>query len=325
MAKSGSIRGLDISHSGKGDITCTDCVLGKGHRHAIPKKSRTRATRLLEVVHSDVNGPLEVPSLGGSRYFLTFIDDFSRWTYLYTMEAKSETFDCSKRYHAHAERHTGAKIESVNVIRRTRKTAEELKALRTDNVGGYLSNEFKSYLEEHGIQHQLTVAYTPQQNGVAERMNRTLVDCVRSLLHTAQLDKTFWAEALNTAVYVRNRVFSRSLPKNITPYHRWMGKAPDLSYLRVFGSKYLYILPKKQVKKLDPRAKQGLMMGYSNQSKGYKIWDIESSKLVVSRDVSFAETSTHHPSVDISSTDGNSGNIVDPGGNRNFRWPTTLT
>ncbi len=132
---------------------------------------------------------------------------------------ESETFDCFKKYHASAKRDTGAKIGSVNVIKRTWKTAEELKAFRTDNRDEYLSNTFKSHLREHGIEHQLTVAYTPQQNGVAERMNRTLVDCVRSLLHTTQLDKKFRAEALRTAVYVRNRVISRSLPKSITPYH----------------------------------------------------------------------------------------------------------
>ncbi len=146
MAQSNAIRGLDVDHSIKDEPTCTGCVLGKGSRQPIPKKSHSRATKLLELVHSDVNGPLEVPSLGGSRYFVTFIDDYSRWTSLYTMKTKSETFECFKKYHASAERHTGAKIESVNVIKRTRKTAEELKPLRTDNGGEYLSDSFKSYL-----------------------------------------------------------------------------------------------------------------------------------------------------------------------------------
>ncbi len=314
MSKSGAVRGLDINHSMKDELTCTGCVLGKGHRQAIPKKSNTRATKLLELVHSDVNGPLEVPSLGGSRYFVTFIDDFSRWTSLYTMIAKLETFDCSKKYHAHAERHTGAKIGSVNVIRRSRKTAEELKALRTDNGGEYLSNAFKSYLQQHGIQHQLTVTYTPQQNGVAERMNRTLVDCVRSLLQTAKLEKKFWAEALSTAVYVRNRVTSSSLPRNITPYHLWKGNSPDLSYFRVFGSKCWYVVPKNKVRKLDARSKEGLMMGYSSQSKGYKIWDVETSKLIVSRDVTFSESAVDPTSTIISDTAEHSSNVAVPGG-----------
>lgn len=314
MSKSGTVRGLDIQHSDKDEITCSGCVLGKGHRQPIPKKSNTRATKLLELVHSDVNGPLEVPSLGGSRYFVTFIDDFSRWTSLYTMKAKSETFDCFRKYHTNVERHTGAKIGSVNMISRTKKTVEELKALRTDNGGEYLSNAFKSYLQDHGIQHQLTIAYTPQQNGVAERMNRTLMDCVRSLLQTAKLEKKFWAEALATAVYVRNRVTSRSLPKNVTPYHLWMDKSPDLSYLRVFGSKCWYVIPKSKVKKLDARSKEGLMMGYSTQSKGYKIWDIESAKMIISRDVTFIESSVGPATAVIPDLDSTSSNVVVPGG-----------
>ena len=194
---------------------CTGCALGKAQRTPIPKKSQFRCSRLLELVHSDLNGPIEVPSLGGSRYFVTFIDDFSRWTSLYTMKAKSETFLCFKKFHAYAERHTGARIGSVNIIKQTSKAPEEIRALRSDNGGEYISNDFKSNLINNGIEHHLTVAYTTQQKGVAERMNRTLLDCVRSLLHTAKLDKSFWAEALSTAVYIRNRVLSSSLPKNI--------------------------------------------------------------------------------------------------------------
>lgn len=312
MSKSNAVEGLEVEDTERNNMTCTGCVLGKGHRQAIPKKAYSRSTKLLELVHSDVNGPIEVPSLGGSRYFVTFIDDYSRWTTLYTMKAKSEVFNCFKQYHSYAEKHTGARIGSVNVIKRTQKTAQEVQALRTDNGGEYLSNEFKSYIMEHGIQHQLTVAYTPQQNGVAERMNRTLMDCVRSLLLTAKVDKKFWAEALSTAVYIRNRVISRSLPPNITPHHRWMGKTPNVSHLRVFGSKCWYVIPKHKLKKLDARSREGLMMGYSTQSKGYKIWDLESRKMIVSRDVTFNENLDN--TAEITYDDEKSRNVTDPGG-----------
>ncbi len=314
MASSNTVRGLQVAGSNEFQDVCSGCVLGKGRRSNIPKKSSNQSTKLLELVHSDVNGPIEVPSLGGSRYFITFIDDFSRWISLYTMKQKSDTFDCFKRYHTYVEKQIGSKIKSINVIKRTYKTVDELKALRTDNGGEYLSNEFKSYLEKHGIQHQLTIAYTPQQNGVAERMNRTLMDVVRSLLQTAQLDKKFWAEALSTAVYIRNRVVSRSLPNNVTPYHRWYGKTPDVSHFRVFGCKCWYVLPKTRVRKLDARSKRGLMMGYSTQSKGYKIWDIESSKLLVSRDVTFDENSVSENSIPIAGKDLESSNFADQGG-----------
>ena len=116
-------------------------------------------------------------------------------------------------------------------------------------------------------------------------MNGTLMDCVRSLLHTAQLDRKFWAEALVTAAYVRNRVVSCLLPKHITPYQRWMGEKPNLFNLRIFGCKCWFVLPKIKVQKLDTRSKEGIMLDYYPQSKGYKIWDLGSSSVIVSRDV----------------------------------------
>jgi len=199
----------------------------------------------LELVHSDVCGPLETPSLGGSRYFVTFIDDFSKWTFVYTMKKKSDTFTCFKKFHKLAERHAGSKIRKINVINRSNLPPEQLKTLRTDNGGEYLSNEFKNYLEGNGIKHELTIAYTPQQNGVAERMNRTILDLIRSMLHASHVPKEFWAEALTTAVYIRNRVPSHALPSSETPYHRWMGKSPNLSHLRVFGCKCWYVIRKE--------------------------------------------------------------------------------
>ncbi len=128
-------------------------------------------------MHYDVLGPVNVPSLGGSRYFITFIDDYSKWTTVYTMRNKSESLECFKKFHMYAETHTGNILQRL-LLHQYNSTSgsEKIKVLRTDNGGEYLSNDFKMYLADHGIQHQLTVAYTPQQNGVAERMNRTLIE-----------------------------------------------------------------------------------------------------------------------------------------------------
>ena len=292
MADHGVVKGIRYKPTPLSD--CVGCILGKSHRSPIPKSSPSRASRVLELVHSDVLGPVEVPSVGGARYIITFIDDYSNWTVGYTMRNKSESLARFKDYKAYAERHTNQALErlQVNEYRSTGDDSTDpmkLKILRSDNGGEYLSNEFKHYLCENGIKHELTVAYTPQQNGVAERMNRTLFDLVRSMIHFKRVDKRFWAEAFATAVYVRNRVTSRALPPNTTPYHFWHGKAPDLSHTRVFGSECWYVVPRKKVKKLDARAREATMMGYSSQSKGYKLWDIESKKFVVSRDVTFKE------------------------------------
>ncbi len=313
MSNKNMVRGLDDVRSFE-SFHCSDCLAGKGHRSPIPRKSKTRASKLLELVHSDVNGPLETPSLGGARYFVTFIDDFSKWTFVYTMKQKSETFTCFKKFHKLAERHTGLKIDNVNVITRSNPTPDKLKTLRTDNGGEYLSNEFRDYLAENGIQHQLTVAYTPQQNGVAERMNRTIMDLVRSMLHSSGLPKEFWGEAVATAVYIRNRVSSQTLPVGTTPYHRWMGKSPDLSYIRIFGCKCWFVIPKIHTNKLDRRSKPGIMLGYSTQSKGYKIWDTEAQTIIVSRDVKFDESSFSSPISTLEDADEASGSVKVQGG-----------
>lgn len=289
MVDNNVVTGVRIQKSASGNMDCDGCVLGKAHRAIIPKKSFTRSTQILQLVHSDVNGPLETPSLGGSRYFITFVDDYSRWTVVYMLRKKSDSLKMFKQYHKYAQVHTGLAVGKVNFIARTSKSFEKVKSLRTDNGGEYISNAFKDYLLQNGISHQLTVAYTPQQNGVAERMNRTLIDLVRSMLHTAGIAKSFWAEALETAVYIRNRVSSRSLPKDKTPHHLWKKAIPDLAHLRIFGSKCYYTIPKKKIKKLDPRAHLGIFVGYSTQSKGYKIWDPNSRKMIVSRDVTFRE------------------------------------
>ena len=163
-----------------------------------------------------------------------------------------------------------------------------------------MSNEFKKYLEDHGIHHQETTAYTPQQNGVAERMNRTLINLVRSMLHHKDIGKEFWAEALDTAVYVRNRVTSRGLPPNTTPHHLWHDEKPDISHLRVFGSKCWYIIPKENLKKLDCRASEAMLLGYAKSKKAYKLWDTSANKVVLSRDVLFDELESSDETTSIS-------------------------
>ena len=324
MSKDGTVTGINLVKSEAQEHKCDHCIIGKGHRQPFPRASSSRTSKLLELVHSDVNGPLEVPSHGGSRYFITFIDDFSKWTVVYMMKNKSESLECFAKFHKLAETHTGNKVLKVNTIHRTDQPREQIKVLRTDNGGEYVSNAFKSYLTEHGIAHQTTIAYTPQQNGVAERMNRTLIDLVRSMLHAKGLDKAFWAEALQTAVYIRNRVMSRSLPQGVTPHHRWHGSAPDLSYCRIFGSKCFYVVPKHKVKKLDPRAREAIFVGYTLQSKGYKLWDIESRKCVLSRDVTFREEAEEDSSkinVDVTSSENSASNdTINRGGDKKVRF-----
>jgi hypothetical protein len=155
-------------------------------------------------VHSDVCGSKQVPSMGGSHYFVTFTDDHSKWSDVFCMKLKSEVLDCFKKWQKRVECFTGCKIRS----------------LRSDNGGEYLSCALKDHLTEHGITRQLTVPYTPQQNGTAERLNRTLLNSTRSMLKHMNCEKIFWAEAVNSACYIKNRVTTTGLPNNTTPHEK---------------------------------------------------------------------------------------------------------
>ena len=142
---------------------------------------------LLEVGEQRNCLEIQTPSLGGGHYFLTFIDDNTRYVWVYILKSKNQVFEKFVEWKALVETSSGQK----------------LKSLCTDNGGEYTSAELTMYLKKEGVRHEFTVRKTPQQNGVAERMNRTLVEAVRSMLSDAKLPKKFWAEALSTALYLR--------------------------------------------------------------------------------------------------------------------------
>jgi hypothetical protein len=204
---------------------------------------------------------------------VTFIDEYSNWVTIFVLKRKSDVAECYLKYEASVERQTGNKI----------------RALRSDRGGEYLSDFLKSHFESKGISHELTAAYTPHQNGIAERMNRTLLNLVRSMLFHMKVPKRLWAEALSTAVYVRNRVTGGGLPSKTTPHHFWKRDSPSLSHVRVFGCKCWYAVPKSRTQKLDARAKPAIFVGYAENSKAYKLIDLETRSVVVSRDVTFDE------------------------------------
>ena len=160
-------------------------------------------------MHSDVCGPMSIQARGGYEYFITFTDDYSRFGYVYLMKWKFETFEKFKEFRAEVENQLGKRI----------------KAIRSDRGGKYLLGDFKDYLTKNGIVSQLTAPETPQQNGVAERRNMTLLDMVRSMLSYSALPISFWGYALNTAMYLLNLVPSKSVPK--TPVELWNGHKPS--------------------------------------------------------------------------------------------------
>lgn len=133
--------------------------------------------------------------------------------------------------------------------------------MRTDNGGEYVSKEFEEYLKSRGINHELTVPYSPAQNGVAERMNRTLMESARTMIGYAGLSESYWGEAVATAAYIRNRVPTRALKEKMSPYQKWYGRSADLSHLKVFGCVAFAHIPDCKRNKVDKKAEKMRFIG----------------------------------------------------------------
>lgn len=267
VIKAGNVQGVKANLKENLE-TCEVCIKGKQSQKPF-QMSSSRSTEVLQLVHSDVCGPMRVNSNGGSRYFLTFIDDYSKWCELYTLKNKSEVFEKFKEYKNYVERRTGKK----------------LKTLKSDNGTEYTSKEFNKYLVDAGIKHEYSVEYTPQQNGTAERKNRTLVEMARCMLIQASLPPCYWAEAVNTANYVRNRCPSKSLCGE-TPFKMWNKRIPTVKHLRIFGQ-IVYSLDKRSKSKFSPRSREQIFIGYCSDAKAYRLYDPETRKVSKSRDVVF--------------------------------------
>lgn len=250
---------------------CITCSKGKLSRSPF-KDSGTRATEVLGLIHSDLCGPMEVSSINGSRYMLIFIDDFSRKVYAYFIKRKDEVSEKFYEFKKFVENQTGKTI----------------KAFRSDNGTEYCNNKMKKIMIQSGIQHQTTVPYTPQQNGMSERMNRTIIEKTRCLLIESGLPKKFWAEAANTAIYLINRTPCKVL-NNISPEEVWSGKKPNLKYLKVFGCKAVIHIPKEKRKKLDAKGKEAVFVGYCANLKTYRFYDPVRNEVTLSRDAKFME------------------------------------
>jgi transposase InsO family protein len=248
--------------------TCESCLYGKMTKAPFSQKAE-RASGLLDLVHTDVCGPMSTSARGGYRYFITFTDDFSRYGYIYLMRVKSESFEKFKEFKSEVENQLNRKI----------------KALRSDRGGEYLSHEFTDYLKECGIVSQWTPPGTPQWNGVSERRNRTLLDMVRSMTSEAQLPHNLWGYALETAAFILNRVPSKSVRK--TPYEIWKGRVPNMSFLKIWGCEVF--VKKLTSDKLEPKSDKCFFVGYPKETKGYYFYHPSENKVVVARTGVFLE------------------------------------
>jgi transposase InsO family protein len=262
--------GLKIQDCGIREV-CECCIKGKMSRCPIPKKAITRATSVLELVHTDLCGPMQNATPSGKRYFMTMIDDYSRFTQVYFLKFKSEVSKFINEYIKYAEN----------------KFEKKVKVIRSDNGREYITKELQRSLTEMGIKVQYTAPYSAFQNGVAERKNRTLMEAARCMLIDAEMKKKYWAEAVNTACYLQNILPSKAVDK--TPFELWNRRKPDVKHLHIFGCKGYAHLPKEKRRKLDEKAISLTFVGYSAESKAYRMLDTATDKITISRDVKIIE------------------------------------
>lgn len=205
------------------EFNCEICAKCKIHVQSF-KNSIHREREILNLVHSDICASMGVESLGGAKYFVTFTDDCSGYTETTMLRNRSDVLKAFKDYKQKAEKQTG----------------QQIRKLRTDNGREYLSNNFKNFLKAEGIIHQLSVEYTPQQNGIAKQKNRILVEMARCIMLQGNLPQSLWAEAIYSAMYLQNRCATKTLNGKI-PYEAWTGRKPYVGFFRVIGAKTIVL------------------------------------------------------------------------------------
>ncbi|CAL8138375.1 unnamed protein product [Prunus armeniaca] len=250
---------------------CEGCQLGKQIRVSHKKVKHIQTNVIIELVHMDLVGPIQTVSLGGKKYILVMVDDFSRFTWVSFLREKSETFQ---------------RFKSVcHLLQKEKMTSHlPLVRIRTDHGSEFENSQFLKFCEEMGIKHEFSAPITPQQNGVVERKNRVLVEMARVMLNSKNLAKHFWAEAVNTACYISNRVFVRSGTKQ-TPYEIWKGKKPNVSYFKVFGSTCYILRDREHLAKFDSKCDKGIFLGYSTSSRAYRVYNCRSRTIIESINV----------------------------------------
>lgn len=223
MASLGCTSGLALFNDDLSTL-CEGCIMGKMQRFPF-KHGHEKATAPGQRIHSDICGPIQVTTPSGNRYFATFKDDYSSYCTTSLLKKKSEMATALQNF----------------VTKVKNQIHKDVKCIRSDNGGEYLSSELQNWLNKEGISHERSAPYTPQQNGVAERTNRTLMEAARSMLYGKKVPLELWGEAIMCATHIQNRKISST--NDVTSFELWTGSRPDVSYFRIFGSPAFVHIP----------------------------------------------------------------------------------
>ncbi|GJT96443.1 putative ribonuclease H-like domain-containing protein [Tanacetum coccineum] len=252
--------------------TCVACQKGKQHKASCKFKAVSSISQPLQMLHMDLFGLTFVKSLMKKMYCLVVTDDFSRFSWVFFLVIKDETSEILKTFITGIENLIDLKV----------------KVIRCDNGNEFKNRTMNHFCEMKGIKREFRVARTPQQNGVAEKKKRTLIEAARTMLADSKLPTTFWAKAVNTACYVQNRVLVIK-PHNKTPYELFLGRKPALSFMRPFGCSFTILNTIDHLVKFDGKADEGFFVGYSTNSKAFRVFNSRTRIVEENLHVKFSE------------------------------------
>ncbi|GKA73815.1 ribonuclease H-like domain-containing protein, partial [Tanacetum coccineum] len=271
LVKENLMRGLPSKHF-ENDQTCVACLKGKQHKASCKSKIQNSVTQPLFILHMDLFGPTFVSSLMNKKYCLVVTDDYSRFTWFFFLASKDETSGILNKFITEIENLVDKKV----------------KIIRCDNRTEFKNRVMNEFCEKKSIKREFCVARTLQQNGVAERRNKTLFEAARTMLADSKLPTTFWAEAVNTACYVQNRVIIVK-PHNKTHYELFRGRTPALSFMRPFGCHVTILNTLDHLGKFDGKSDDGFFVGYSLTSKAFRVYNIRTRKVEENLHIRFLE------------------------------------
>ncbi|KAJ9524806.1 hypothetical protein QJQ45_024410 [Haematococcus lacustris] len=283
MQSAGMVSGVPVTAAqfraaASDPAVCVGCVKGKQHKNvafAGPPPNAAPVTAPLGLIHMDVCGPMHARARDGSLYVATFLDEHTKLSVCVPISSKAQVPDTVRTVIEELETQSGYRC----------------KAIRTDNGTEYVNSRMREYCASKGIVHQHSAPYSPQQNGAAERLNRTIFEKARSIIHSADISLSFWAHAVKFSNHVRCLLPVSGQP--LTPWEAFYGVKPDLSGLRVFGCRVWLHIPDHQRSKLQAKSVEGLFIGYEPGSKAYRV--LVNGRETCSKDIVFDELSVLQP------------------------------
>ncbi|WVZ80793.1 hypothetical protein U9M48_028244 [Paspalum notatum var. saurae] len=272
LSSMGLIRGLPKLKAEK-DLVCHPCRHGKMVAASHTPVSQVMTSYPGELLHMDTVGPTRVASVSGKWYMLVVVDDFSRFSWVFFMEFKDEAFGF---------------VQDL-VLRLRNESHKAMRAIRSDNGGEFRNSRFENFCRDLGLEHRVFFSIYPTANGVVERKNRTLVEMAQTMLDEHRTPRRFWAEAVNTACYIANRIFLRAFLRK-TSYELRFGRQPTVKYLRAFGCRCFVLKKAGHLDKFESRCLDGIFLGFASSSRAFRVWILEAKQVVETCEVSFDET-----------------------------------